>query len=84
MSGFRFARGRVAKLKGFQEREACHSGAKPRLHRGSIVCTLANFQIRDPFIVPDLAAGIYRLYGTTGLGECRKRRRDLSCARVVI
>jgi len=32
------------------------------------VCTLANFQIRDPFIVPDLAAGIYRLYGTTGFG----------------
>ncbi len=29
---------------------------------------LAEFQLRDPFILPDVAAGLYRLYGTTGMG----------------
>jgi beta-xylosidase len=29
---------------------------------------LADIQLRDPFVVTDVAAGLYRLYGTTGLG----------------
>ena len=29
---------------------------------------LADIQLRDPFILPDRAAGLYRLYGTTALG----------------
>ncbi|MCC6415363.1 MAG: family 43 glycosylhydrolase [Opitutaceae bacterium] len=32
---------------------------------------LADIQIRDPFILPDPAAGIYRLYGTSGFGGLR-------------
>ena len=33
--------------------------------------TLADIQIRDPFILPDPAEGCYRLYGTTGFGGAR-------------
>lgn len=29
---------------------------------------LSEIQIRDPFILPDPASGLYRLYGTTGFG----------------
>jgi beta-xylosidase len=32
------------------------------------VPTLADIQIRDPFILADAATGLYRLYGTTALG----------------
>lgn len=32
---------------------------------------LADIQIRDPFILPDPAEGVYRLYGTTGFGGPR-------------
>lgn len=32
---------------------------------------LSEIQIRDPFILPDAAVGIYRLYGTMGFGGVR-------------
>lgn len=36
--------------------------------------TLADIQIRDPFILADAASGLYRLYGTTALGGPEEAR----------